>query len=61
MLKHLIPLGLRVLLIAVFSGAGAAVVHAADEAPTAVILLDGSGSMWGQMAGEKRAKFDVAR
>jgi len=59
--KHLIPLGLRILLIAVFSGAGAAVVYAADEAPTAVILLDGSGSMWGQMAGEKRAKFDVAR
>jgi Ca-activated chloride channel family protein len=59
MLKHLVPLALRLLLIAVFSGAGA--VRAADEAATAVILLDGSGSMWGQMPGDKRAKFDVAR
>ena len=61
MRKHLLPLAFRLLLVAVFSGGGAAVSHAADEAPTAVILLDGSGSMWGRMGGDKRAKFDVVR
>ncbi|MGI9403587.1 MAG: vWA domain-containing protein [Hyphomicrobium sp.] len=59
--RNLLPLGLRLLLIAVYSGAGAAIMQAADEAPTAVILLDGSGSMWGRMGGDKRPKFDVAR
>jgi len=61
MLKHLLPLGLRFVLVAMFSGAGAAVMQAGDEAPTAVILLDGSGSMWGRINGDRRAKFDVAR
>lgn len=34
---------------------------AADDAPTAVILLDGSGSMWGRFASDKRSKFEVAQ
>lgn len=61
MSKLLAPLGLRLLLAAALTGMGAGAMRAADEAPTAVILLDGSGSMWGQMPGDKRAKFDVAR
>lgn len=38
-------------------------VHAADAdgAPTAMILLDGSGSMWGRFASDKRSKFEVAQ
>lgn len=35
--------------------------RAADDAPTAMILLDGSGSMWGRFASDPRAKFEVAR
>ncbi len=61
MRKHLLPLASRLLLVAVFSSGGVAITHAADDAPTAMILLDGSGSMWGRMGGDKRAKFDVVR
>jgi Ca-activated chloride channel homolog len=35
--------------------------RAADEAPTVMILLDGSGSMWGPLGNERRAKFEVSR
>lgn len=61
MLRNLLLSSLGLLLIAIFGSAGATVTRAADEAPTALILLDGSGSMWGRMGGDKRAKFDVAR
>jgi len=36
-------------------------LSAADDAPTAVIMLDGSGSMWGRFASDKHSKFEVAR
>lgn len=35
--------------------------RAADKDPTVMILLDGSGSMWGRVDGERRAKFDFSR
>jgi Ca-activated chloride channel homolog len=35
--------------------------RAADGAPTVMILLDGSGSMWGPLGNERRAKFEVSR
>lgn len=46
------------LLLALLAVAGGA---RADEAPTVVFLLDGSGSMWGKLGTDKRAKFDFAR
>jgi Ca-activated chloride channel family protein len=39
-------------------GSGA---RAADDPPTLMILLDGSGSMWGQMPADGRAKLEIAR
>ncbi len=33
----------------------------AEEAPTAMIILDGSGSMWGRLAPENSAKIDIVR
>jgi Ca-activated chloride channel family protein len=48
-----------ILFLALLGGARPA--PAADEAPTVMILLDGSGSMWGQFGGEQRAKFDFTR
>lgn len=35
--------------------------RAADAAPTVMFLLDGSGSMWGKVGNDRRAKFDFAR
>ena len=35
--------------------------RAADEPPTAIILLDGSGSMWGKLEGDQAPKFDAVR
>ena len=35
--------------------------RAADDPPTLMILLDGSGSMWGQMPADGRAKLEIAR
>jgi Ca-activated chloride channel family protein len=35
--------------------------QAADEAPTVMFLLDGSGSMWGKLGSDRRAKFDFTR
>lgn len=32
-----------------------------DEAPTAMIVLDGSGSMWARLAPDNRAKIDIVR
>lgn len=39
---------------------GAVPVRAADP-PAAVVVFDGSGSMWGRMEGERAAKFAIAR
>lgn len=36
-------------------------VQAADESPTALFLIDGSGSMWGQLDSDRRAKLDAIR
>src|SRR6185312_15342379 len=33
----------------------------ADDAPTAVLLLDGSGSMWARLPPDNRAKIDIVR
>ena len=41
--------------------AGTWATRAADDAPTVMFLLDGSGSMWGKLAGDRQAKFDFAR
>ncbi len=57
MLLRLVALAVSRVLLAL-AGAGA---RAADEAPTVMILLDGSGSMWGKAEGDSLAKFDAAR
>jgi Ca-activated chloride channel family protein len=41
--------------------AGGHEARAADEAPTAIIVLDGSGSMWGKLGTDNSAKFDAVR
>ena len=41
--------------------AGTSAPRAADDAPTVMILLDGSGSMWGPLGNERRAKIDISR
>ncbi len=40
---------------------GGALPAQAAEAPTVMILLDGSGSMWGKLGSDRRAKFDLTR
>ena len=35
--------------------------RAADQTPTVMFLLDGSGSMWGPLGNERRAKFEISR
>ena len=40
---------------------GTLATRAADEAPTVMFLLDGSGSMWGKLGDDTRAKFDFSR
>jgi Ca-activated chloride channel family protein len=35
--------------------------HAADAPPTAIVLIDGSGSMWGKLGADANPKFDVVR
>lgn len=48
-----------ILAVALSAGAGAA---NAAEPPSAVIVFDGSGSMWGKLEGDaKRTKLDLAR
>lgn len=39
----------------------AAGVRAQDAPPTAVIVVDGSGSMWGNLGADKRSKLEMAR
>lgn len=46
-------------LVALLGGTWA--TRAADEAPIVMFLLDGSGSMWGKLGSDRRAKFDFAR
>lgn len=43
------------------AAAGSAVPAQAQDAPTAIIVFDGSGSMWNRFEGEKVAKFVTAR
>ena len=33
----------------------------ADDTPTTILILDGSGSMWGQIEPDRRAKIDIVR
>ena len=51
----LVAVGLALLAFSVPAGPA----RAADAAPTAVLLLDGSGSMWGRLDGEERSKFEI--
>ena len=44
--------------VGLVAGAGPAV---SDEAPTAMLILDGSGSMWGRLPPDNRAKIDIVR
>ena len=60
MLPRPIPFAARLLFLALISVATTG-ARAADPAPTVMFLLDGSGSMWGRLAREKEAKFDIAR
>lgn len=47
---------------ALLAGAPAGVAPArADEAPSTMLVIDGSGSMWGRFESDKRAKIDVIR
>ncbi len=58
------PLRLRTIvlsLLALLALGAVGALRAASEAPTVMILLDGSGSMWGSLGNERRAKFDVSR
>ena len=59
MLLRLRTIALSLLALLVFGGAGA--VRAADDAPTVMFLLDGSGSMWGPFGNERRSKFEIGR
>jgi Ca-activated chloride channel family protein len=44
-----------------FGAAAAAPGALADDAPTAVLVLDGSGSMWGRFEGDERPKTEIVR
>ena len=59
MLLRLTTIALSLLALIVLGGAGA--VRAADDAPTVMFLLDGSGSMWGPFGNERRSKFEIGR
>jgi Ca-activated chloride channel homolog len=53
-------------LAAAFAAAGSTGAWAAGDAPaantpTAVLLIDGSGSMWGRLSPDNRAKIDILR
>ncbi len=51
-------------LVAIFAAIGicvAAASRAQDTPPTAVIVVDGSGSMWGNLGTDKRPKLEMAR
>ncbi|MGQ0672158.1 MAG: VWA domain-containing protein [Hyphomicrobium sp.] len=39
----------------------AASAEAADAPPAAIVVFDGSGSIWGDLGAEKHSKFDLAR
>lgn len=49
------------LAFAVALGLAAPLSAAAEAPPSAMIVMDGSGSIWGQLGQEKVSKFDVAR
>jgi Ca-activated chloride channel family protein len=48
------------LLVLAGIAAGSAVARA-DEAPTAMLVVDGSGSMWARLPPDNRAKIDIVR
>ena len=47
--------------IAALSLAAAVSAHAAEPTPTAMIVFDGSGSMWGRIEGDRLSRLQVAR
>ena len=49
-------------LIGIVVGLGAvATVARGDNAPTTVLIVDGSGSMWARLEPDNRAKIDILR
>jgi Ca-activated chloride channel homolog len=59
MLLRLRTIALSLLALLALGGTGA--VWAANEVPTVMFLLDGSGSMWGPFGNERRSKFEIGR
>jgi Ca-activated chloride channel family protein len=55
------PSRLRIALAVLALAAPAGAPRAADQAPTVMFLLDGSGSMWGPLGSDRRAKFEISR
>jgi Ca-activated chloride channel family protein len=58
MSHRLIAFASSLLALALLGAWGA---RAADQAPTVMFVLDGSGSMWGKVGTEPRAKFEFSR
>jgi len=52
------PAAILAALIGMTAGVAIAI---ADEAPTAMLVIDGSGSMWARLAPDNRAKIDIVR
>ena len=51
----------RFLALALLTAAWAMSPTSAQEAPATMIIVDGSGSMWGRIDADKRAKIDIVR
>lgn len=58
-LRSLLPSMLAALVVGAVAAPGPA--RAQEAPPTAVIVVDGSGSMWGNLGAEKRPKLEVVR
>src|SRR5262249_54002024 len=59
---NLMPSRLRMIVLALLAlAASAGAPRAAEQTPTVMFLLDGSGSMWGALGSDRRAKFEISR
>lgn len=61
MSKVCLPIVVPIALLAWIALAGHVPRAAAAEPPTAVVIFDGSGSMWGKLDGERSSKLVMAR
>ena len=52
---------MRTVLVAVLLLSGLPIAGHAQGQPTTVVIVDGSGSMWGRLAPDNRAKVDIVR